>query len=175
METKLQSMSWTLMRSWIKLIVMDSKTVSPLSVRDRTYCYDSTVQREGPAQQISLLFYIWKVCRFCPQQRNSQIFLEMMKTVGKYSISRRSLELSQLTRFAGPSPLAQWLQFCWLSGVQVMVPGSVQSLNHDQTIFVFIRAGTRRTRPGLPGLASPPALACPRPRQTLGRSEEPKQ
>ena len=61
------------MRTWIKLILRDSKTLSPLpdgsdsAVRDRTYCYDWGELE--PAQQISL-FYIWKVCRFCPQQRN---------------------------------------------------------------------------------------------------------
>ena len=110
-------MSWTLMRTWIKLILRDSKTLSPLpdgsdsAVRDRTYCYDWGELE--PAQQISL-FYIWKVCRFCPQQRNCPT----ISNIPRVDENRKTFNFKEIPRIVWAQQvcgihtcLEQWSRF----------------------------------------------------------------
>ena len=78
----------------------------------------------------------------------SEIFPELMKTVGKYSISRRTqncLSSADLrdNRIAGCEPATIMAPILLSRSWGPECP----SLNHDQTIFVFIRAGHKEQDP----------------------------
>ena len=136
------------MRSWIKL-KLDGlhNIISPSVPGVRTHCYYCCDQWPEPRSQLSK-YHCFIFGKFADSVHNkevvpqSKIFAKLMKTDPRYSISRRNLNVNP--QIWGHVRL---LRLCVVPVmVMVMVPGSVQSLNHDQTIFVFIRAGTPRAR-----------------------------